>query len=91
VPAAGRTILTDADRKVLSEIRQAESLRWLAYERRDELIVIARDRGIKISIIASAAGFSPTDGGYKQVYKVLRRPFKRGMPKPGRRRVNVSQ
>jgi hypothetical protein len=86
VPAEGRTRLTESDVKLLADLRKAETLRWLAYQKRDELIVEAHKRGIKCSIIAAAAGFCPTGGGRNQIYKVVKRPFKVGMAKPGRQR-----
>jgi hypothetical protein len=82
----GRTKLSDADRELLGQIRKAEALRWLAYAKRDALIVEAYNRGIKRAIIAGAAGLAPNESGCAQIHKILSRPYKIGMPKPGRRR-----
>lgn len=81
----GRTQLSEADRELLASIRKAEALRRHAYQKRDELIVEAHKRGIKMSITVAAAGFA-VDNGRSQVHNVLKRPFKVGMPKPGRKR-----
>lgn len=81
-----RTDLNEEDRRILADLRRAETLRWLAYERRDALIVEAFERRIRCDIIAAAAGFAHTQGGHHQIYKVVKRPFKMGMPKPGRRK-----
>lgn len=82
----GRTELTECDREILKSIRQAETLRWKAYEKRDGLIKDALERGIAVEIIAGAAGFATNPAGRHQVNKVARNPYTFGSRKMGRKR-----